>query len=183
MLLLVRQQLVLLVLLDELVMGRWWSWKPVESCSWQPTTNGFLHHPPLLVTQKSFLCFSSSSRPTQYFACFSRPLVLASGILLMFVLSSDQIQAILIKLLAGASWSVRHLMSVGRISISCGIGAHEHVAQNGTIVPFNRNQLADPGPVDGPKLGLMSFLILTSGLCRAPTSPVTPPMHMHETLV
>ena len=89
------------------------------------------------------------------------PLVLASGILLMFVLSSDQIQAILIKLLAGASWFVRHLMSVGRISISCGIGAHEHVAQNGTsIVPFNRNQLdLTPGPGgDGPKVQLMSFL-------------------------
>ena len=75
----------------------------------------------------------------------------------------------------------RHLMSLSRISISCGIGAHEHAAQNGTIVPFNRNQLADPGRADGPKLGLMSFLLLTSGLCRGPTSQVTPPMH--ETLV
>ena len=44
---------------------------------------------------------------------------------------------------------VRHLMSVGRISISCGIGAHEHAAQNGTIVPFNRNQVGTPGCADG----------------------------------
>ena len=43
----------------------------------------------------------------------------------------------------------RHLMSLSRISISCGIGAHEHAAQNGTIVPFNRNQVATPGCADG----------------------------------
>ena len=43
----------------------------------------------------------------------------------------------------------RHLMSLSRISISCGIGAHEHAAQNGTIVPFNRNQVGTPGCADG----------------------------------
>ena len=111
-------------------------------------TSGCSWHPPTASPCNARKLLTISSSPPHNILPLKVCWRWASGILLMFV-RSDQIRPILIKLLARSKLVSRHLMSAGRISISCGIGAHEHVAQNGTIVPFNRNQVATPGCADG----------------------------------